>query len=55
MELVGLFRDPRERARLPEPRDTWRCKACSWANVFRVVQMASPNWRTIETKTVVEK
>lgn len=34
LELVGLFKDPRQRERVAEPRDTWRCRACGWANVF---------------------
>lgn len=35
MELVGLFKDPRQRECIREPRNTWRCKACGSANVFR--------------------
>lgn len=48
MELVGLFKDPRECERLPAPRDTWRCKACGWANVFRPV--AATAYRKLELK-----
>jgi len=32
--FVGMFKDPRQRERVSEPRDTWRCKSCGWANVF---------------------
>lgn len=48
MELVGLFKEPRDVERLTEPRDTWRCKSCGWANVFR--RARSRSWHEIETK-----
>lgn len=34
LTFVGMFKDPRERERISEPRDTYRCKRCGWANVF---------------------
>ena len=48
MELVGLFKEPRDVERMALPRDTWRCKSCGWANVFR--RVGSRAWRDVETK-----
>lgn len=48
LELVGLFKDPRQRERIQIPRDTWRCRACGWANVF--APAASGSWRDVELK-----
>ena len=52
MEFVGMFKDPRDRTQLPEPRDTYRCKSCSWVTVFRPVSLNGERtpWRAIELK-----
>jgi hypothetical protein len=34
LTFAGMFKDPRHRERLAEPRDTYRCKSCGWANLF---------------------
>jgi len=46
MELVGMFKAPRDVEAVPGPRDTWRCKSCGWANVFRPIS----DWRDVEVK-----
>jgi hypothetical protein len=48
LTFVGMFKDPRDRERLAEPRDTYRCKSCGWANVFQTA--AVRDWREVETK-----
>lgn len=54
MEMVGIFRDPRERRRIAPPRDSWRCKSCGWTNVF-VPASGSAGWRArIETKATLD-
>ena len=52
MDFVGMFKDPRDRSMIPEPRDTYRCKHCGWANVFRPVAVngGRQTWRAIELK-----
>ena len=45
LTFAGMFRDPRQRERISEPRDTWRCKSCGWANVFVVLGTAVREWR----------
>lgn len=48
LDFVGMFKDPRDRAMLPEPRDSYRCKSCGWINCFRP---AALSWRSVELKT----
>jgi hypothetical protein len=45
LAFVGMFKDPRQRERVTEPRDTWRCKSCGWANVFQVSDAPARHWR----------
>jgi hypothetical protein len=45
LTFVGMFKDPRERERVPGPRDTYRCKRCGWANVFQAPDTAPRHWR----------
>lgn len=47
VELVGLFKEPRQREIIAVPRETWRCKACGWANVF---VGAAQDWANVELK-----
>jgi hypothetical protein len=51
MELIGMFRRPRDREQIPAPRDTWRCKGCGWVNLFESVQPG----RSLETKGLVAR
>lgn len=46
MELVGIFKNARDRECLPGPRSSWRCKGCGWVNVFE----PHPDWRALEVK-----
>ena len=49
--FVGMFKDPRERERVQEPRDTYRCKRCGWANVFQTQANATMrDYRSIDLK-----
>ena len=51
LTFVGMFKDPRERERVSEPRDTYRCKSCGWANVFLATANAAlRDWRAVELK-----
>jgi hypothetical protein len=45
LTFVGMFKDPRERERVASPRDTWRCKRCSWVNVFQSQAAPVREWR----------
>jgi hypothetical protein len=45
LTFVGMFKDPRERERVPQPRDTYRCKRCGWVNVFQATDAAVRDWR----------
>jgi hypothetical protein len=54
LELVGMFKDPRQRERVEEPRDSWRCKACGWVNVFQAPGATSGSWRDVEVKGQAE-
>jgi len=35
LTFVGMFKDPRDRERVEGPRATYRCKRCSWVNLFQ--------------------
>jgi hypothetical protein len=48
--FVGMFKEPRDRAHVEEPRDTYRCGSCRWVNVFRRAATGGGNWRRIELK-----
>lgn len=51
MELVGIFKVVRDVELIRAPRNTWRCKSCGWANVFRVAEPAgNGKWRDVELK-----
>lgn len=53
MQLVGVFKSPRDRERIEGPRDTWRCKGCGWVNVFHPMNdtRQASSWRDVEIKT----
>lgn len=48
LTFMGMFQSPPDRRLVPEPRDTYRCKSCGWANVFRAVMPAK--YREMELK-----
>lgn len=50
MEIVGIFKFPRDRALTTEPRLTIRCRACGWINVFQQIAAAVPAWRAVTLK-----
>jgi len=49
--FVGMFKDPRQRERLSDPRDTYRCASCKWVNVFQSsANAATRDYRDVELK-----
>lgn len=51
MVLVALFKLPRDREIVAQPRDAWQCSSCGWVNVFRPSSADTPRvWRNAELK-----
>ena len=46
--FVGMFKDSHDKDYIPGPRDTYRCKACGWINVFK--PQAVRDYRNIDLK-----
>lgn len=52
VQFVGMFQRPKDREKVPEPRDTYRCGSCRWVNVFRRMEgRSSVDWQRMELKT----
>lgn len=46
LTFAGMFKEPQDRSRIDEPRDTYRCKSCGWVNVFREERRSKPDsWK----------